>query len=250
MPTHLVKRDALLRMVEPYLYDPSGVIAVGGTVRLANGCTVEDGLVTEVKPPDSWLERFQIIEYLRGFLFGRMGLNHVGGNLIISGAFGLFSRETVVEVGGYETDTVGEDMELVVRLQRWARQQAPKRRVVHIPEPICFTEAPSTIGGLWRQRDRWHRGLADSLWRNRGMFFNPRYGWLGTVIFPAFLIFELLGPLVELFGYGWFIYWGVQGKLSPEFTVLFALVAFIWGMLLSTQAVLMGQLELQRLQRR
>ncbi|MGM0556714.1 MAG: glycosyltransferase family 2 protein [Myxococcota bacterium] len=234
----LVKRDALLRMVEPYLYDPSGVVAVGGTVRLANGCTVESGLVTDINAPDDWLGRFQIIEYLRGFIFGRMGLNRLGGNLIISGAFGMFSRDALIEVGGYDTDTVGEDMELVVRLQRWARKQDRERRVVHIPEPIAFTEAPGTIRGLGRQRDRWHRGLAESLWRHKGMFFNPRYGWLGMFVFPAFLLFELLGPVIELFGYGWFIYWGVQGKLSPEYTIMFAIVAFVWAMLLSTQAVL------------
>jgi cellulose synthase/poly-beta-1,6-N-acetylglucosamine synthase-like glycosyltransferase len=170
----IVDRRALLRMIEPYVYAPEEIVAVGGTVRIANGCKIANGRVEEMDLPDSWLVRFQIVEYLRAFLFGRMGMNRLGGNIIISGAFGLFSKEDIVEVGGYDDETVGEDMELVVRLHRDGQRAEPTRRVVQIPEPICYTRAPEDIRTLGVQRDRWHRGLADSLWRHTSIIGNPR----------------------------------------------------------------------------
>ncbi len=234
----IVTRKALLRMVEPYLYDPQGVVAVGGTVRLANGCKFNHGVLQQVDVPDSWLARFQIIEYLRGFLFGRMGLNRMGGNLIISGAFGLFSREAVVEVGGYETDSVGEDMELVVKLQRHVKREDPPRQVIHISDPIAYTEAPESLELLSNQRDRWHRGMADAMWRHKAMLLNPKFGPVGTLVFPAYLMFELFGPVIEMFGYFWFVAGLVFGFVDVKFAVLFLVVAFWLGALMSIQALL------------
>jgi cellulose synthase/poly-beta-1,6-N-acetylglucosamine synthase-like glycosyltransferase len=233
----IVTRKALLRMVEPYLYDPQGVVAVGGTVRLANGCTFRQGVLQDVGVPDSWVARFQIVEYLRGFLFGRMGLNRLGGNLIISGAFGLFSREAVVEVGGYASDSVGEDMELVVKLQRHVQREDPPRQIVHISDPIAYTEAPESLELLSNQRDRWHRGMADSMWRHKGMFLNPRFGPVGTFVFPAYLMFELFGPVIELFGYFWFVAGISFGFVDVKFALLFLVVAFWLGALMSIQAL-------------
>ncbi|MFW5967237.1 MAG: glycosyltransferase family 2 protein, partial [Persicimonas sp.] len=233
----IVTRKALLRMVEPFLYDPQGVVAVGGTVRLANGCKFRHGVLQEVDVPDSWLARFQIVEYLRGFLFGRMGLNRMGGNLIISGAFGLFSREAVVEVGGYETDSVGEDMELVVKLQRHVQNENPPRQVVHISDPIAYTEAPEDIELLSNQRDRWHRGMADAMWRHKAMFLNPKMGPIGTFVFPAYLLFELFGPVIELFGYFWFAAGVTFGFVDVKFALLFLVVAFWLGALMSIQTL-------------
>lgn len=233
----IVTRKALLRMVEPYLYDPQGVVAVGGTVRLANGCKFRHGVLQEVDVPDSWLARFQIVEYLRGFLFGRMGLNRLGGNLIISGAFGLFSREAIVEVGGYERDSVGEDMELVVKLQRHVQKESPPRQVVHIPDPIAYTEAPEKFDILSAQRDRWHRGMADAMWRHKSMFLNPKFGPVGTFVYPAYLMFELFGPVIEFFGYFWFIAGLAFGFVDVRFALLFLVVAFLLGALMSIQTL-------------
>ncbi|QDG50343.1 glycosyltransferase family 2 protein [Persicimonas caeni] len=233
----IVTPKALLRMVEPYLYDPQGVVAVGGTVRLANGCKFKQGVLQEVGVPDSWVARFQIVEYLRGFLFGRMGLNRLGGNLIISGAFGLFSREAVVEVGGYESDSVGEDMELVVKLQRHVQQEDPPRQVVHISDPIAYTEAPESLELLSNQRDRWHRGMADAMWRHKSMFLNPKFGPVGTFVFPAYLMFELFGPIIEMFGYFWFVAGVSFGFVDVKFALLFLVVAFWLGALMSIQAL-------------
>lgn len=234
----LVDRNALLRMSEPFIYSPDEVIAVGGTVRVANGCEVKEGLVTEKHLPDSWLARFQIVEYLRAFILGRMGLNRLGGNFIISGAFSLLSKESVIQVGGYSTGTVGEDMELVLRLQQFARRAERRKRVVQIPEPICYTQVPETFNDLGSQRDRWHRGLAESLWEHRNMCFNPEYGAAGFFVYPTYVLFELLGPVVELFSYLWVLVSLFFGFLNFEFAFLFSLVALFWGGIVSLLSVL------------
>ena len=211
----LIDRHALLRLLEALIYDNRNAVAVGGTVRLANGCRVQDGLVKQVGQPRSWLARFQVVEYLRAFLYGRMGLNRWGGNLIISGAFGMFYKETLVDVGGFKRDTVGEDMEIIVNIHRRMREKKERYRVVQMPEPVCYTEAPENLRTLASQRDRWQRGLFDTLLRHRRMLFNPRYGFVGMFAFPFYVIFELLGPLVELAGYAWFVLMLMTGIADP-----------------------------------
>jgi cellulose synthase/poly-beta-1,6-N-acetylglucosamine synthase-like glycosyltransferase len=227
----VVVRDGLLRMVEPFIHDPNEVVAVGGTVRVANGCDIDNGIVREVGVPDSWLARFQLVEYLRAYIFGRLGLNRLGGNLIISGAFGLFSRKAVVDVGGYDTDTDTEDMDLVVKLHRYVDRHGG--RVAQMSDPIAYTEVPESLGGLATQRSRWHRGLAQTLWKHRAMIGRPRHGLAGMLVMPLFVLFELLGPVVELFGYGWFALAVVFGFADPAFAVAFLIVAVLWGMLLT-----------------
>jgi cellulose synthase/poly-beta-1,6-N-acetylglucosamine synthase-like glycosyltransferase len=239
----LVARDALLRMLEALIYDNQNAVAVGGTVRLANGCKVQDGIVTQVGVPRSWLARFQMVEYLRAFLYGRMGLNRWGGNLIISGAFGLFFRQTLLNLGGFERGTVGEDMELIVRIHRKMREDKKQYRVVQMPEPVCYTEAPEKLSILSKQRDRWQRGLFDSLWRHKTMLFNPRYGIVGMVVFPFFLFFELLGPIIELGGYVWFAGMLAAGSADWRFAVLFFFAAFVWGFFLSLLCLVLDDLD-------
>ena len=239
----LADRKALLKMVQPFIYDERNVAAVGGTVRLANGNQVRDGQVKNFSVPQSWLARFQIVEYLRAFLLGRLGYNLIGGNVIISGAFGLFRRDSLVQAGGYRTDTVGEDMEIVVRLHRSFRKQKLPYKVVQIPEPVCYTEVPETLTTLSRQRDRWQRGLAETMWTHRGMIFNPRYGAIGMVVFPIFLLFELLSPLIELAGYLWFGLTLLTGYANIEFAIMFTFTAFVWGFLLTMQSLILDDLN-------
>lgn len=239
----LIDRKALLRMIEPLVYDDRNAVAVGGTVRLANGCTVKDGQVLRQGLPKSWLARIQLVEYLRAFLFGRMGFNRVGANVIISGAFGLFHRETVVEVGGYQPSTVGEDMELVLRIHHTKRVKKQRYRVVQIPEPICYTEAPENWAVLSRQRDRWQRGLLESLWMHRSMLMRPRFGVVGLFVLPFFLLFEAIGPVVELGGYIWFGINLLLGTADPRFAVMFTLSALFWGFLLSVQSLVLDDLN-------
>lgn len=238
----LVDRYALLRMVEPYLYDDK-IIAVGGAVHIANGCHIKDGIIQDVGIPKSWLARFQVVEYLRSFLFARMGFNRLGGSLIVSGAFGLFLRDALVDVGGYESDTIGEDMELVVRLHHYMRKNKRPYVIKYIPDPVCYTEAPETVRVLGHQRDRWQRGLAEALWQHKAMLLNPRYGLIGMVLFPIFVFFELLGPIAEFSGYFWFLYAVLTGGIDLKFALLYFLVAIFLGILLSIQSILLDAMS-------
>jgi len=238
----LIDQRALLRMVEPFIYDPNNTIAVGGTIRLANGATVHDGRVTNVDIPRSWVARFQIVEYLRAFLFARLGLNRLGGNLIISGALGIFRRDVLVELKGYRHDTVGEDMELVVRMHRHMRERKIPYRIYYVPDPICYTEAPEEMRVLGRQRHRWQRGLFDSLLRHRRMFLNPRYGAVGMISFPMFVLFELLAPVFELFGYVYFALAIAFGNVDSLTSTLFVTLSLLVGVLMSFQAMALDDL--------
>ncbi|HYT10627.1 MAG TPA: glycosyltransferase family 2 protein [Mycobacteriales bacterium] len=176
----LIEPDALLRVVRPFL-GRGDVVASGGTIRVANDCVVRSGRVVTARAPRRLLPGVQAVEYLRAFLFGRLGWNRLGGNLIISGAFGLFRRDAVLTAGGYAADTVGEDMELVVRLRRRGIEAGGPAEVVFVPDPVAWTEVPESVRVLGRQRDRWQRGLADVLVRHRRLIGNPRYGALGRV---------------------------------------------------------------------
>lgn len=193
----ILQRDSLQRVARPFL-DDARVVASGGTIRIANGCKVREGFLEEMGLPDKRLVLFQVMEYLRAFLFGRMGWARFNGLLVLSGAFAMFRKEVVIGAGGFRTDTLGEDMELVTRLHRVMRQQKRPYRIAYVPDPICFTEAPETVRGLATQRIRWQRGLAETLQMNRGLAFRGSVGW---VSYPFHLLFELFGSFVENFGY-------------------------------------------------
>ncbi|HAR68731.1 MAG TPA: glycosyl transferase [Thermus scotoductus] len=241
----LLDAQALLRASRLFLEDDR-VLAVGGTIRPLNGAVVREGVVEALHLPRGFLEKMQIVEYARAFFMGRAGWSAMGALLIISGAFGLFRREEALRVGGYRTDTVGEDMELVVRLHRWAREEGCPYRILYLPDPICYTEVPSDLRTLRRQRNRWHRGLWETLWAHRRLLFNPRYGRLGLVAMPYFLLFEALGPVVEVLGYVSLPLFAALGLLNPPFALLFLLFALGYGVLLSHLAVGVETLLLKR----
>ncbi len=236
----MVESDALLRLARVFL---SGrpVAGAGGTIRVANGCRIEDGRVAEVHLPRGFLPGVQVPEYLRAFLFGRLGWNRLGGNLIVSGAFGLFHRQYMLEVGGYATDNVVEDLDLVVRLHKHLKDRGEPYEISFIPDPVAWTEVPSDLRTLGRQRERWHRGLILTMARHRSMMFNPRYGAVGTLMFPFFFFGEMLAPVVELLGY---LLTGVGlslGLLDLEIALLFFAAALGYGMLLSVWAVILDE---------
>lgn len=241
----LLDADALLRATRPFLEDDD-VIAIGGTIRPLNGATVGEGRVASLSMPAKWIERLQILEYTRAFFSGRAGWSHFDALLIISGAFGVFRRSAVIAVGGYLVGTVGEDMELVVRLHRWYREHDKPYRILFTPDPICWTEVPADLGTLRRQRNRWHRGLWETLWQHRGLMFNPRYGRLGTVAFPYFLLFEGLAPIVEALGWVMIPVTLLLGIFNGWFALLFLALSVLYGMLLSQLAVGIETLLLQR----
>jgi cellulose synthase/poly-beta-1,6-N-acetylglucosamine synthase-like glycosyltransferase len=244
----LLNADALLRIARPFV-DDGRVIAAGGIVRVLNGSVVEHDRVTRSRAPSQLILLCQAIEYVRGFLTGRTALAKFNLLLIISGAFGLFQKRAVVEAGGYAKDTVCEDMELVVRLQRLAREKKEPSRVIFVADPVCWTQVPGDWRSLFRQRDRWQRGLLQTLWIHKRMFFNPRYGSLGFVAMPFYLFVEALGPFLELLGYVLIPLLWAMGLLETQFALLFLAVAVLYNLMLSLLALLVDDLLFQRYDR-
>jgi len=241
----LIEPDALLRLARPFLLDKP-VAAVGGTIRVANSCAIAHGRVVEARVDRRILPAIQVLEYLRAFLFGRLGWNRLGGNLIISGAFGLFKRAHLLAMRGYRTGSVTEDMDLVVRLQRYLREHRLPDTTSFIPDPVAWTEVPTSVRVLGRQRERWHRGLLETLWVHRGLLFNFRYGAVGLVAYPFFLFGEALSPLIEMLGYLGIAAGLLFGAVDLNFVWLFLSVAVLYGMLLSVWAILLEEVSFRR----
>jgi cellulose synthase/poly-beta-1,6-N-acetylglucosamine synthase-like glycosyltransferase len=229
-------------VVRPFLEDPR-TVACGGTVRIINGCVVRGGVLEKVGLPRNPLALVQVVEYLRAFLGGRLGWSAINGMLIVSGAFGVFHRDTVVAAGGFRSDVIGEDMEMTVRLHRKLTERGVRYRVAFIPDPVCWTDAPEDVATLAKQRKRWHRGLAESLWENRSLCFAKGSGSAGWVAFPFFVLFELLSPVIEV---GGFIVMGLAfalGMMTGTSFLAFVAAAFSLGVMLSTTALLLEELS-------
>jgi cellulose synthase/poly-beta-1,6-N-acetylglucosamine synthase-like glycosyltransferase len=245
----VLEQDSLLRMILPFVDDPDLVAAAGGIVRVANGAVIESGRLVDFRLPASRIARFQILEYYRAFLIGRLGFDSVNAVLIISGAFGLFRRELVEAVGGYALNTVGEDAELVARLHGYLRHQGERFRIRFIPNPVCWTEAPSDVRTLSRQRRRWQRGLGETLWRHRRQIFNPRAGAFGLFTLPYFLVFELLGAVIEALGIPVVLIAWLIGVLSVSFFVLFLAISVLLAVIVSISSLLLEEYADRRYER-
>jgi cellulose synthase/poly-beta-1,6-N-acetylglucosamine synthase-like glycosyltransferase len=242
----LLDPDALLTVAKPFADDPARVVASGGVIRAVNGCRVVAGRVVEARMPSGWLPRIQVMEYLRAFLLGRTGWSRLGALVLISGAFGLYRRDVVVEVGGLDPDCIGEDFQLCVAVHRTMREQGRDHRVVFVAEPVAWTEVPSTRRVLASQRRRWHRGLWEVLWRNRGMIGNPRYGRIGLVALPYYVLFELVAPVLELGGavvvpVGW-----AAGLVDPGRALDLLVVAYAYALFVSVAALAVEEFSFHR----
>lgn len=245
----VIESEALLKMVKPFLED-STVIASGGVVRIANSCRVEDGRLIEVRLPESNLALMQVMEYIRAFLIGRLAWTKLNGLILISGAFGLFKREIAVQAGGYDSSTVGEDMELVVRMRRWMYEHNYKHRVAYIPDPLCWTEAPSSNKVLGRQRNRWTRGTFETLYTHRTMLFNYRYGLIGMLSFPYWMLFEWLAPFVEIAGVLFFFVLAAMGMINWNLFFLILACMYCYALFLSSCALLAEEISFYRYTRK
>lgn len=234
----LLEQDALLKLIKPFLDSKDRVIATGGVIRIINSCEIKNGSITRVKVPDNWIARMQVLEYLRAFLLGRMAWGNLSGLLIISGAFGMFDKEIVKAVGGYDTTTVGEDMELVVRMRRYMLENKIPYHVKFIPDPLCWTEAPESHKILGRQRNRWTRGTVETLWLHRKMFFNPRYGIIGIISYPYWFFFEFMAPIMEFFGLCWFTIAAIAGIINWPFFVSITVLIYAFVFMLNMLAIL------------
>jgi cellulose synthase/poly-beta-1,6-N-acetylglucosamine synthase-like glycosyltransferase len=236
----VLEQDALLKLIKPFMEEAAKpVIATGGVIRIANSCVVENGRLIDVNLPKRFLPRVQTLEYIRAFLLGRMAWSRLNGLLLISGAFGAFDRDIVIKAGGYNTKTVGEDMELLVRMRRYMVENGLDYRVAYIPDPLCWTEAPESFKILGRQRNRWTRGTIETLKLHRKMFFNPRYGLLGMLSFPYWFFFEMLAPVAEFIGMMAFILFIMIGIVDWPFFYALLLFIFTFGFLYSVFAILM-----------
>lgn len=242
----VLEKDALLKVVRPFLEDPERTIGAGGIIRLSNGCDVREGQVVRVGIPRNWIARFQILEYLRAFLGGRLGMSMMRSTLIVSGAFGIFRKDIAMACGGYRAASITEDMDLVIRMQKHMHDQKKPYRLPFIPDPVCWTEAPDKLRVLARQRSRWHRGLIQTLVHHRGMIFNPRYGVAGMFAMPFYAIFEMAGPFIEVLGYAVFLGHVLLGQVNYPFAVMFFFVAVFYGTFVSLVAILLEELSSYR----
>lgn len=243
----LLEPDALIRVVRPYIEEPTRTVAVGGTIRIANGCRVDRGRVVAVRMPRNFLALVQIVEYLRAFLMARLGLSRMGILLIVSGAFGLFKRQAAIDVCGFSDDTVGEDMELVVKLHRHFRDRGEPYAIRFVAEPVAWTEAPESLKILGSQRMRWQRGSLETFVKHRDMFLNPHYGRVGMVSFPQVFVVDVFGPIAELLGYALIPLFWALGLLSFDYVLALIAVIFTFGIFLSVVTLILEEVALRRL---
>lgn len=236
----ILESDSLVRVIMPFIEDKK-TIAVGGIVRIANGSTIQRGRVVDIDLPKSRLAMFQIVEYLRAFLTGRVGWDSINALLIVSGAFGAFRKDAAIEVGGYAKNTIGEDMELIVKLHEYFLRNKRPYKIKFIPDPVCWTQAPERIKDLRGQRRRWQIGLMDSLFKHKRMFFNPRYKQIGLIAVPYFWLFEMIGPIIEIIGYILIPLAYFLGLLNTKYFILFLSASILYGVLLSLGAILLEE---------
>lgn len=239
----LLLEDALQKMIKPFLeVSDVKIIATGGVLRIANSCSIKDGKLLDINLPKKMIERAQILEYLRAFLLGRMAWSRLNGLLVISGAFGMFDKKIVIEVGGYDTNTVGEDMELIVRMRKYMEEKKEKYRVGYIPDPLCWTEAPDTYKTLISQRNRWTRGTIETLRKHRKVGFNPKYGVFGLLSYPYWFFFERLAPIIEILGILYFIFLIVLDDVRWDYTFAFISAAYLFTVLFTILAIFSEEL--------
>lgn len=239
----LLLEDALQKMIKPFLeLTEVEVIATGGVIRIANACTIKEGKLLDVDMPNSILERAQILEYIRSFLLGRMAWSRLNGLLVISGAFGMFDKKIAIEVGGYDTNTVGEDMEIIVRMRRYMEEKKRKYKVAYIPDPLCWTEAPDNYKIFTSQRNRWTRGTIEVLKKHKKIGLNPKYRSLGLVSFPFWFIFERMAPIIEVVGIIYFCILLALRELRWDYAFVFFISAYLFSVVFSLVAILSEEL--------
>jgi cellulose synthase/poly-beta-1,6-N-acetylglucosamine synthase-like glycosyltransferase len=242
----VLERDALLRIMVPVLADPKRVVAVGGIVRVLNGSEIEQGQLRRARLPRKSIEAIQVIEYLRAFLIGREAWAQGNMLTIIAGAFGLFRTDLVRAVGGYRASSIGEDLDLVARLHRHLLEKRADYEIRFVPDPMCWTEVPSDLRSLARQRARWQKGLLGVLWPNRDMLFRPRYGRIGCFALPYLWLFELFAPIMEVVGIVTILLAAFLGVLSREFFLQFLIFGYAFATVISIGSVLQEEITYKR----
>lgn len=245
----ILEPDSLLKLVKPFMEDKKKVIASGGVIRIVNSCEVKEGNLEKVDVPDNFLARVQVLEYFRAFLTGRMAWSYVDGLVLISGALGMFDKETVIRAGGYNTETVGEDIELLVRMRRLMYEEKKPCRVAFVPEPLCWTEAPEKLKTLVNQRSRWTRGTIETLMLHYKMIMNPRYGIHGLLSLPFWAVFEWLAPLIEFLGISALIILAVLGLVDSVYILTLFGFVYSFSVMYSVVAIFFEEKSYQQYQK-
>ena len=225
----ILGEDALARLIMPFVHDPVKTTAVGGIVKAANGSEIVKGRLLRERMTANPLVIFQTVEYARSFFMGRMGLSVINSLLIISGAFGLFRKEDVLKVQGYRRKSLGEDMLLVVSLHKLKRREKKPYRIGFLHDTVCWTEIPSDMKTLRKQRVRWQMGLMESILENGDMFLNPRYGAIGLFAIPFYFFSEIIPPFLEFIGYAVIALGLYMGVLRPQMLLHFFLVSWVYS---------------------
>jgi cellulose synthase/poly-beta-1,6-N-acetylglucosamine synthase-like glycosyltransferase len=233
--------DCLLRAMRHVVEDRVRTVAVGGNIRPINGCRVNRGRVVETHLPAGALERAQMLEYIRSFVAARPGWSLLNSLVLVSGAFGIYRRDVLAEVGGFRSGHLGEDLDLTMRLHKHMLERRRPYRIVYAPDAVVWTEVPSSRTVLRRQRVRWHRGLAMVVRDFRGLILNPRYGKLGMVGWPCFVFFEFLAPVVEAAGWLVLPAAAALGLLDVQAAVLLLVFAYLLGAVNSLVALFLDE---------
>ena len=242
----ILERDALLRIMVPILNDPKRVVAVGGIIRVLNGSQIVQGQLRRARLPRKSIEIIQVIEYLRAFLIGREAWGQGNMLMVISGAFGVFRTDLVRAVGGYRASAIGEDLDVVARLHRYLLDNRTNYHIHFVPDPMCWTEVPSDLKSLARQRSRWQKGLFDVLWAMRAMLLRPRYGRIGWFALPYLWVFELAAPILEVTGIVTILLAAYLGVLSRQFCIQFLLFGYAFATVISIGSVLQEEITYKR----
>lgn len=238
----ILKRDTILKLAKPFMENETRVIATGAGIRISNSCEVKDGFLHKVHFPKDWYPRFQELEYVRSFLFGRMAWSQINGLLLVSGGLGMFDKEIAIKVGGYWHKSLGEDMELITRMRKHMHENKQKFLIKYIPESLCWTEVPETREVLLRQRTRWARGLVQTLFLHRKMFLNPKYGKTAFLILPFFFVFEFLVPIIEFLGIIALIIAFINNSINVEYLLTVGLFVYLFYLLITLISILIDDL--------
>ncbi len=236
----IIEQDALLKMVRPYLEeDDKEIVACGGGIGIANDSVVKNGVLKELRLPEALVPMVQVVEYIRAFLLGRMAWSEINGLMLVSGAFGMYPRKRVIEVNGFDARTVGEDLELCIRLRTHMENLKIPYKVTYLPETLCWTEGPPDYSVLVKQRDRWARGLWETMKLHRKLFLNPKYREMGMLYFPYWLFFEFGAPIVEFLGLICIIVFAIFGWINWPVALLLFFAVYLLGCVFSSAAIFM-----------
>ncbi|WP_240421067.1 glycosyltransferase family 2 protein [Paenibacillus periandrae] len=242
----MLEKDALIRLVQLYMENPEQHIAIGGNVRIANGSTIQGGRVTKHRLSRKSLPAMQYVEYMRAFLGGRIGWSALNGLLIVSGAFGLFRKDYLIEVGGYEADCPGEDMNIVMKLHRYMLQQGLPYRILFCPDAVCWTQAPDTLSILGSQRKRWIRGNLWNVIHFRAMLFVPKYKIIGWLALPYTILYETLSPFIKLSGLVALLAYVVMNMTQWPILLAFILINLLISLLFTTGSLIIEEIAFKR----